>query len=184
MKTQTKVKTPLTPEEASRKEWRVISEIGWDAPKLKALLPTLKCDRNIQEVKKMLKRCGAVQKMEKMEKQAKKAPVKVSTTSTRVTQHGLITEIDNDSTVDFKVGKFSYLCDENYLIVTKANGGSIVNIASYAYKTEEEARDAGWKMARRQEAVEKERLKEQSAVKATVTAVKKQRTARKVAVTA
>lgn len=61
MKTQTKVKTPLTPEEASRKEWRVISEIGWDAPKLKALLPTLKCDRNIQEVKKNAEAlwCGA-----------------------------------------------------------------------------------------------------------------------------
>jgi hypothetical protein len=180
MKTQTK--TSLTPEEVSRKEWRVISEIGWDAPKLKALLPTLKCATNIQEVKKMLKRCGAVPKIEK---QAKKIPAsKVLVTSTQVTQHGLITEVDNNTTVDFKVGKFSYFCDENHLIVTTANGRGVVNIASYVYKTEEEAREAGWKMAHRQETVEKERLKEQSAVKTTVTAVKKQRTARKIAVTA
>lgn len=92
---------------------------------------------------------------------------------TIVTQTGLIKTIDNGSLVDYQIGKFSYLCDDNSLIVTKQSGIGIINIASYTYKSEDETQDAGWKMARRQETVEKEVLKQQTvAAKVTATTAK------------
>ena len=92
---------------------------------------------------------------------------------TIVTQTGLIKTVDNGSLVDHQIGKFSYLCDDNSLIVTKQSGIGILNIASYTYKSEDEAQDAGWRMARRQETVEKEVLKQQTvAAKVTATTAK------------
>lgn len=94
---------------------------------------------------------------------------------TIVTQTGLIKTVDNGSFVDYQIGKFSYLCDHNSLIVTKQSGTGIINIASYTYKSEDEAQDAGWRMARRQETVEKEVLKQQTAAAKVTATTAKQR---------
>ncbi len=181
-KDSTIAKTPLTAEELAKKEWRLISDIGWDASKLKALLPKLKDSRNIQELKSMLKRCEGVQQIEK---QANKLPTNKALTSTLITQCGLIKTVDNGSTVDYQIGEFSYLCEDNTVIVTKKSRNSIVNIAFYTYKSDDEALNAGWKMAKRQETVENEVLNQQKqAVKSTLAIAKKQRSTKKVTVTA
>lgn len=138
-----------TTEAIALKEWRLISEIGWDAPKLKALLPKLKNDRNIEEVKSMIKRCSGSQQTER---KAKKA-----STTTAIAYDGLIKIVDNGSNVDYQIGQFSYLCEDNTVIVTNGT----VNINFYTYLSDEEALNAGFKMAKRQETVEKEVLNQQ-----------------------
>lgn len=102
-------------------------------------------------------------------------PPKIEGFQTIVSQTGLIQTVDNGSIVDYKIGKFSYLCDGNDVIVTKVSGAGIVNIAHYTYKSEEEAQEAGWKMAKRQETVEKEILKQQTAAAKVTATTAKQR---------
>ena len=180
-----KATLPKTPQE----EWTMLCNIGWteeDAPKLREALSTLKDERNIEELKKFLQRYPvSISAKKTTTKPVKKVVEQIASIQTIVSQRGLIQIVDNGVMVDYQVGKFNYLCDGNAVIVTKKSGRGIVNIAQYVYKSDEECQDAGWKMARSQESVEKSVLIQQKvAVKAMVTTAKKQRQTQKVSVRA
>ena len=182
-----KATLPKTPQQ----EWSMLCNIGWteeDAPKLREVLSTLKDGRNIKELKKFLQRYPvsvSASAKQTIKKSIKKVVDQAASTQTIVIQHGLIQIIDNGTMIDYQVGRFSYLCDGNAVIVTKKSGRGIVNIAQYVYKSDEECQDAGWKMARSQESVEKDILIQQkAAVKVTATTAKKQCQTQKVSVRA
>lgn len=145
-------KSVPAPPKTPGQEWSMLCNIGWteqDVPKLQEALATLKDAQNIAELKKILKRYP---------KSGKKVVKDYTSNHTIVSQCGLIETVDNMTTVDYKVGRFSYLCDDNTVIITKKSGRGIVNIDSYAYRNDEEALEAGWRMAKKQETVEKEIL--------------------------
>ena len=175
----TSIKIPKTP----CQEWTMLCNIGWteeDAPKLREALSTLKDKKNIEELKKFLQRYPVSAK-KTAKKSVKKVVQQVVSTQTIVSQRGLIQIVDNGAMVDYQISKFNYLCDSNAVIVTKKSGRGVVNIAHYVYKSDEEAQDAGWKMAKSQESVEKDVLvKQKAAVKTTLAASKKQRQTQKI----
>lgn len=152
------VKTPT-------QEWSMLCNIGWteqDVSKLRDALPTLKDAQNIAELKKFLKRYPESGK-KVAKKTTKKSAPQAASFQTIVSQQGLIKTVDNGSTVDYQVGRFSYLCDGEDVIVTKKSGRGIVNIAHYTYKSEEEAQEMGWRMAKKQEPDEQFFLSQQKA---------------------
>jgi hypothetical protein len=162
-------------------EWSMLCNIGWteqDVPKLRQALATLKDAQNITELRKFLQRYPVSGK-----KVAKTSTIQTASSSTVISQHGLIKMIDNGAIVDYQIGNFSYLCERNAVIVTKKSGRGTVNVAQYVYKTDEEALDCGYKMARKQESIEKAILTQQKAsVKTTTATAKKQRQTQKVTV--
>ncbi len=169
----------------SGQEWSMLCNIGWteqDVPKLQEVLPTLKDPQNIAELKKFLQRYPVSGKRA-AKTFAKKTESQTASTQTIVSQHGLIKMIDNGAIVDYQIGNFSYLCDGNAVIVTKKSSRGIVTVDQYVYKSDEEAIDCGYKMARKQESVEKAILTQQKAsIKATAAAAKKQHQTQKVTV--
>ncbi len=165
-----RTKKVLSPEGLAKEEWRLISDIGWDASKLQSILPSIKDRRNLDEVTWMLKRLASQKTTN--DKSTAKA---ITSTSTLITQDGLIKVVDNGSNINYKIGKFSYLVEDCTVIVTKDSGTSIINIACYTYKSDPQALDAGYKMAKRQETVEREILNQQKqAVKNSLAVSKKQ----------
>lgn len=155
---KTTIKTPA-------QEWSMLCNIGWseqDVPELRNALLTLKDAQNIAELKKFLKRYPESSK-KVAKKTTKKSAPQTASFQIIVSQQGLIKTVDSGSTVDYQVGRFSYLCDGEVVIVTKKSGHGMVNIAHYTYKSEEEAQEMGWRMAKKQESDEKCFLDQQKA---------------------
>lgn len=130
-------------------EWRLICDIGLDiesAPELQAILPSLKHERNIEEVQKILKKMSQLGWLTSN----KSTKSTSATRPTLITQDGAIRIVDNGATVDYQVGAFSYLADDDCVIVTKKTSCGIQNIAFYEYKSIEEANNMAYSMARKQ----------------------------------
>jgi hypothetical protein len=128
----------------SSDEWMRICDVGMNVGKLKAILPTLHHDRNIEEVTAMI---------ERLQKEPKRVLQNSPTVGTKTELYniGPIAVVDNGPIVNYKIGEFSYLVDDCDVVVTKSQRrGLFTNIAFYEYKTHEAAKKAALNMARLQ----------------------------------